>query len=303
MMSEASDVFDDMLTIPQPPGSITRVVALAENSEALRLLLTWIYPQYQRPNTTSFFKLAPLLVVAKKYEVVVNILHAMLVLPAILKANPFEIYVFCVRHDFELEGRCALCEIVRQDIDSSQPAPSRQFEDDCHHISFGHIRRVDSFRKMTRHDIVQRLRRSFGAVEVRQSDDTTQTVIEAAMVTVFADDGGLFGDSEDARAVLQISRSLTRELVAVAGQCTYRPLVTIIMPLTKPFQHSNGPKLELLTNEGNCILSMLFPLDRRSAFQICGHTDIGETTSGIFLLQPRQWPIELTKHAFYPFPT
>lgn len=45
MMSEASDVFDDMFNVPQPVTSgEEKSATLSENAQTLNLLLSWIYP-------------------------------------------------------------------------------------------------------------------------------------------------------------------------------------------------------------------------------------------------------------------
>lgn len=147
MMTEASDVFEGMLTVPQPPGSTTCVVTLAEDAGALRHLLSWIYPQNNRPIITSFEQLAPLLTVAKKYNVSVDVLRAMLVLPNILQAHPFEIYVFCVRHDFEYEGRQAVRKVIQENVEMGKPPMTKRFAEDCKLVTFWQIRRLDDLRK------------------------------------------------------------------------------------------------------------------------------------------------------------
>lgn len=61
MMSEASEIFEGMLGIPQPiDTSMTdeRVVKLEENAATLKLLLSWIYPHDNRPVIKSFGQLA-----------------------------------------------------------------------------------------------------------------------------------------------------------------------------------------------------------------------------------------------------
>lgn len=161
MMSEASEVFEGMLTVPQPPGSTSRSVALADDAKALQLLLSWIYPQNNRPLLTFFHRLAPLLTVAKKYEVSVAVLRAMLVLPDILKANPFEIYVFCVRHNFEYEGREAIREVILQNIDMGRCPMTKRFAEDCKSVTFWQIRSLNDLRKSCYNDAVDLVRDEF----------------------------------------------------------------------------------------------------------------------------------------------
>jgi hypothetical protein len=111
MMSEASEVFDGMLAIPQPTTSSSRgttiTIDLPEDAETMEILLSWIYPSNRRPQLRTFAELAPLVLVARKYDVTLDALRSMLRTAPIIEPDPLLAYIFCVRHDFLQEGRAA----------------------------------------------------------------------------------------------------------------------------------------------------------------------------------------------------
>jgi hypothetical protein len=71
----------------------------------------------------------------------------MLVIPHILQAEPFEIFIFCVRHDFEPEGLAAAREVIRLDANISTRDFSGQLEEDSKHVTLWQILRLDDIRK------------------------------------------------------------------------------------------------------------------------------------------------------------
>jgi len=166
MLSEASEVFETMLTIPQPRASTVDseppLVALSEDAETLTLLLSWIYPLRNRTSIHSFDQLARLFGVAQKYDVTMDTLCSMLTCPCILSPNPFLVYLMCVKHGAVEQGRIAAREIVLRNIDPFKVPITPQIQEGLRHASALSIRRLDDFRMSTRQEAVDCLKKALG---------------------------------------------------------------------------------------------------------------------------------------------
>lgn len=160
IMREASEVFATMLSMPQPTGSASEhaTVHLSEDSQALELLLAWIYPSDKRPILTTFSQLAPVLTVAKKYEVTVKMLRSLMVLPSIIEADPLAVYFFCVRHDFVEEGRIAARYVIVQDVDVMGRTTSAELKETFRAISHWNVKALADLRQATYSAAVQLIR-------------------------------------------------------------------------------------------------------------------------------------------------
>lgn len=120
IMSEASDVFANMFKVPQPiwASQGTAEVVLAEDAQTLQLLLQWIYPSPGRsPPPSSLEEFSPLFAVAKKYNVTMVHLRAMLMEPFKNPAPAFTVFLFCVCHNLLPEGRAAARRVIIEDVD------------------------------------------------------------------------------------------------------------------------------------------------------------------------------------------
>ena len=92
MMSEASSVFDEMFSLPQPskpptPTSPTTrtfsdvpEIQLEESSASLKLLLSWIYPVNDPPRLKTLQETGRLLLIARKYDITVQLLRSLFIL-------------------------------------------------------------------------------------------------------------------------------------------------------------------------------------------------------------------------------
>lgn len=120
IMSEASEVFANMFEMPQPAEASQKPaeVMLAEDAQTLQLLLQWIYPLPSRsPPPGSLEEFSPLFAVAKKYDVTMVHLRAMLTEPFKNPEPALTIFLFCVYHNLLPEGRAAARRAIMEDVD------------------------------------------------------------------------------------------------------------------------------------------------------------------------------------------
>ncbi|KAI0675715.1 hypothetical protein C8Q78DRAFT_345117 [Trametes maxima] len=109
ILSLASPVFADMLTLPQPPGDnpARPVVDVSEDSETFGIFLRICYPLAE-PRLTSFPLIRKVLACAAKYEAprVISFMKIALTRPGLLEEDPLR--VFAIACCFGLEEEAAL---------------------------------------------------------------------------------------------------------------------------------------------------------------------------------------------------
>ncbi|KAI5987782.1 hypothetical protein EDC04DRAFT_1472907 [Pisolithus marmoratus] len=109
ILAAASAFFEQMFTLPQPPGEKDHpVISLSEHSVILGALLQFIYPEPD-PEIETLDELNSLLASAVKYEFIraIAALRKELVSPRFLAENPLRVYASASRFELEDEARIA----------------------------------------------------------------------------------------------------------------------------------------------------------------------------------------------------
>jgi hypothetical protein len=119
ILSIASPVFRDMLSLPQPHDPTHQLphADLPETTATIDILLRYIYP-IPSPKIEDFVTLTNVLVSAEKYgaEGVISRLRAILVSPHFLDLDPLRVYAIACRWSFLEEARLASTRTVYVDL-------------------------------------------------------------------------------------------------------------------------------------------------------------------------------------------
>ncbi|KAF8506210.1 hypothetical protein JB92DRAFT_2736596 [Gautieria morchelliformis] len=111
ILSEASPLFRDLLTLPQPAADkdvLPAVIQVAERSEVMHTLLRFIYP-IKDPPVETLSLLGDVLGAALKYDMglAVQSLRQLLLSPKFVKNEPFRVYAFACQHGVDEEANIA----------------------------------------------------------------------------------------------------------------------------------------------------------------------------------------------------
>ncbi|KAL1941194.1 hypothetical protein VTO73DRAFT_7406 [Trametes versicolor] len=120
ILTLASPVFADMLSLPQPPGAADTerpVVDVSEDSEALDVLLRVCYPE-PVPDFPSLDLLHRVLGAAMKYEIHAAIVLAKnaMVQPQFMEESPLHVFVIACRLGLEDQAAAAARHAVEKDL-------------------------------------------------------------------------------------------------------------------------------------------------------------------------------------------
>jgi hypothetical protein len=138
ILSLASPVFRDMLSLPQPPASESAtvpVVDLSENWKVLDVFLRCIYP-ISKPTVDDLELLGALVDAADKYEaeVVLNMVGSWLAVSRNLKEDPFGVYaITCGSPALRKPARDAVGRITFDSIANADPKSVTRLTGVNHH--------------------------------------------------------------------------------------------------------------------------------------------------------------------------
>jgi len=113
ILSLASPVFKDMLTLPKPPNKNGTehpdipVVDVTDTPDVLDMVLRFIYPGVEPPKFTSVPPLSAVLSAADKYCITSMVPMLRDALKALLPGDPFGVYIVACRFGFSEEAKAA----------------------------------------------------------------------------------------------------------------------------------------------------------------------------------------------------
>ncbi|GJJ07282.1 hypothetical protein Clacol_001482 [Clathrus columnatus] len=117
ILMEASPVFRDMMSIPNPSGELPRPLVLDEDAATLELGLKFLYP-IPNPRITSFDVMKDVLKMADKYflDCILHALKALLVAPPFIDKAPLRVYALACTYGFHEEAKIASRHCLKMDI-------------------------------------------------------------------------------------------------------------------------------------------------------------------------------------------
>lgn len=144
-----SDVFDSMLSVPQPTASSAAevpTVDLVESAEIIDTFLRWIYPIRDKPTINSLDELAALLPSAIKYEihpalVALYSCWAVPLAPSVLE-DPLRAYAIAVKYGLLDQARAVARLVIVQNLKLLEVEPKHELRE----ITWPTMKRLNDLR-------------------------------------------------------------------------------------------------------------------------------------------------------------
>lgn len=136
ILSLASPIFKDMLTLPQPPNQNdaeqpdTPVVDISDSPEILDVILRFIYPGVEPPKLTVLSTVFDVLSAVDKYDIISMRPVLADALKSFVDAEPFRVYIAACRFGFLEEAKAAARALTPRQINLSE-----RYEKDVRHIT------------------------------------------------------------------------------------------------------------------------------------------------------------------------
>ncbi|OJT09512.1 hypothetical protein TRAPUB_14011 [Trametes pubescens] len=149
VLSAASQLFEGMLSLPQPESAkdtIIPIIPFPEPASVLETLLRYIYP-VEAPVIRGLDELAPALEAARKYDFAVAIegLRRRLIAPEFLEAYPLRVYGLATQYELIEEAAIASRALLNTPLSAQEP------HEDLKHISAYDYHRLVVLREMRAH--------------------------------------------------------------------------------------------------------------------------------------------------------